>query len=66
MIDTHPAHDDPVESEDKWQKHVMVVLWLVVALVIALSVAWVYADYHGWFRSSSDQPASPPAFPTGS
>jgi hypothetical protein len=55
------------EAEDKWRRHIVVVLWLVVGLVIALSAALLWAEANGFFQSSSDQtiPSWPAADWTG-
>jgi hypothetical protein len=48
--------DEPPESEAKWQKHVMVALWISLALMIALSIALVLAEGHGLFHSAPNGP----------
>ena len=58
---------DPVERQASWQKHVMVLLWISIAVLIVLVGILLYAKYHGLFESSSDQAAPfPPGPPAGS
>jgi hypothetical protein len=42
---------DPSESEAKWQKHVVVLLWVALALVFVLGLVLMYAKGHGLFES---------------
>jgi hypothetical protein len=42
---------DPVESEAKWQKHVVVLLWVALGVVLVLGSALLYAKGHGLFES---------------
>jgi hypothetical protein len=51
------------EAEDRWQRHVILVLWLVVGLVIALGAALLWAETNGFFQSASDQTI--PSWPAG-
>lgn len=51
------------EAEDKWQKHVVILLSLLVALLIALTAAFLWAEDRGLFQSSSDQ--TTPSWPAG-
>ena len=39
------------ESEDKWQKHVIVALWVFLGLLIAITVALWYASANGLLES---------------
>ena len=54
---------DPVERQASWQKHVMVLLWISIALLMVFVGILLYAKYHGLFESPSDQVAP---FPSGS
>ena len=42
--------DDADEREAKWQKHVVVLLWVCLALVITIGSALIYAHDHGLIR----------------
>ena len=57
---------DPTERKAKWQKHVVVALWVCLALLIAISGALVYAKAHGLFESSPGHTPALPPWPTGS
>ena len=52
-------------SEAKWEKHVLVALWIVIVLLIAVASALVYAEAHGLFDSSPDPTRSVPPWPAG-
>jgi hypothetical protein len=54
------------EPEAGWQKHVIVALWFLVALLILVGVILAYGAAHGLFRSSSDVSTPVPAWPEGS
>ena len=56
---------DPTESEARWQKHVVVALWVCLALLIALSNALVYAKTHGLFDSFHERVPLLPPWPVG-
>lgn len=47
------------ESAEKWQKHVVVALWILFLSLLALSVGLVYGKTHGLFQSPP-QNATPP------
>ena len=57
---------DPVEREASWQKHVMVLLWISIALLMVFVGILLYAKYHGLFESPSDKVAPFPAGTAGS
>ena len=40
----------PVESEAKWQRHVMAALWTILALAFAIGTVLFYAETQGWFQ----------------
>ncbi len=44
------------EIEAKWQKHVVIALWLLLGLVIAVAVVFVLTRSHGSVGSSIRQP----------
>ena len=52
-------------SEDKWQKHVVVALWICVALLIAITGMLLYGKAHGLFESFPADTRSLPPWPTG-
>jgi len=56
---------DPVESEAKWQKHVMTALWISLTLVFAIGTVLVFAEAHGWLDSSPASTTRVPAWPAG-
>ena len=43
---------DPAGREEKWQKHVIAVLWIFLALFVVLSATLWYAETHGMFHSA--------------
>jgi len=58
---------DPADSEDKWQKHVVELLWAALALLILLGSALMYAKGHGLFDSAPGRGTPlPPPWPEGS
>ena len=57
---------DPVERQASWQKHVMVLLWISIAVLIVFVGILLYAKYHGVFESPSDQVAPFPSGTAGS
>ncbi|HVM49541.1 MAG TPA: hypothetical protein VMU04_16045, partial [Candidatus Acidoferrum sp.] len=59
------------ETEDRWQRHVMILLGVVIALLIVVGGALLYAKMHGVFEPtpSRGKPAEPwgaPPWPEGS
>jgi len=57
---------DPIERQASWQKHVMFLLWISIAVLIVFVGILLYAKYHGVFESPSDQVAPFPAGAAGS
>ena len=57
---------DPVERQASWQKHVMVLLWISIALLMVFVGILLYAKYHGLFESPSDKVAPFPSGTAGS
>jgi hypothetical protein len=57
---------DSVERQASWQKHVMVLLWISIAVLIVFGGILLYAKYHGLFESPSDQVAPFPSGAAGS
>ena len=58
---------DPADSEDKWQKHMVELLWAALALLIVLGSALMYAKGHGLFDSAPGRGTPlPPPWPEGS
>ena len=57
---------DPVERQASWQKHVMVLLWISIALLMVFIGILLYAKYHGLFESPSDKVAPFPSGTAGS
>lgn len=56
------------EGEDKWQKHVIVALWVFLGLLIAITVALWYASANGLLQSLAvhTAPVRPiPSWPIG-
>jgi hypothetical protein len=45
---------DPVSSSFGWQKRVVILLWISIALLLLLGGLLLYAGYHGVFGSSPD------------
>jgi hypothetical protein len=54
-------HDD---AESKWQKHVIVGIWVLVAIVVAIAVALAYAEGHGFLQKSPLPKEPVPAWPS--
>ena len=57
-----PGGDMP-DRQANWQRHVMVVLWISILLLIVVSGALVYAKYYGIFASSPNQTPSVAPWP---
>jgi hypothetical protein len=57
--------DKDNQSDAEWQKHVITILWICFALLIALATAFVYAESHGLFESFTGRTTPLPAWPTG-
>ena len=36
-------------EQEAWRKHVVEGMWIVLAILIAFSVALTYGNTHGWF-----------------
>ena len=53
----------PPAAADKWQKRVVILLTLLVALLIVFSAAFLWAETNGLFQSSADQ--TTPSWPSG-
>ena len=51
------------ESEDKWQRHVVIALWLLLGLVIAAATGFAWAGGHGLLGSPADHAIS--SWPVG-
>ena len=51
--------DSLAQSEAKWQKHVMVALWVVLALLLVIGLGYFYAKSHGFFQSSPEDKLAP-------
>lgn len=59
--------DDPAESEAKWQKHVVTLLWVALLFLIVLGCALVFAEGHGLLESLPGHGTPlPPPWPDGS
>ena len=53
-------------NDAKWQRHIVVLLWLAIALLIALGSALMYAKGHGFFDSVPHRRTPlPPPWPEG-
>jgi hypothetical protein len=48
-------------TEAKWQKHVIVALWVLFALLVVVTATLMFAEAHGFFEPSSGH--SPPVAP---
>jgi hypothetical protein len=59
---TQAGHATSEESEAKWQKHVIVALWVVIGVLVAVAAALMWAAANGWFGSSGVQTI--PSWPT--
>ena len=46
------------DAEARWQKHVLVALGILLALLVAVAAGLLYAEAHGLFRPSTALPAS--------
>ncbi len=57
---------EPPENEAKWQKHVVVALWVALVLLITLSTTLMFAKAHGLFESSPGHTPALPPWPEGS
>jgi hypothetical protein len=58
------AVDDP---ESKWQKHIVVLLWVALALLLVLGTALIHAKGQGWFQPTPEHATPlPPPWPEGS
>ncbi len=63
MNATHPISP---EREAKWQRHAIVLLWVCIALLFAVSAALLIGRAHGLFHSSPDRLPPSPAWPADS
>ncbi len=45
------------EAEARWQRHVVISLWISLAFLVSACIALLYANTHGLFRSTTDAPA---------
>jgi hypothetical protein len=45
------------ESEVKWQNHIVVALWISIALLIMLAGVLMYGETHGFFDRFTDHTA---------
>jgi hypothetical protein len=62
------AHYDPHHGQHnpKWQRHVMVFLWVTLAVFVLVIAGLIYADTHGYFQSSTSRNGTQtPAWPNG-
>jgi hypothetical protein len=48
-----------VDREAKWQKHVVVALWVCLAVFALLCITLLYAKTHGWFHATPAGVAAP-------
>jgi hypothetical protein len=53
--------NDANEREAKWQKHVVVLLWVCLALVITIGSALIYAKGHGLLKAGPNRETPLPA-----
>jgi hypothetical protein len=51
------------EHDAKWQKHVAEGLWIILAFALAICLALLYAESHGYFDAAGGN-ATAPAWPT--
>jgi len=58
------THDSSPHGTE-WERHVMIALWISVAVLIALVTCFVYAEFHGLFSSAPHQPTPLPSWPVG-
>ena len=64
LLDEHGfGQQDSHEDEAKWQKHVIVALWIIFAVLGILAVIFVCAEGQGVFQSSTG--GGTPAWPMG-
>lgn len=52
------------QMEDRWQKHVIIFLWLIFALFLGLTVAFVLLASHGIIQPNHSD-SVPAAWPSG-
>lgn len=70
MVEHPPGtHYDPHHGQHgpKWQRHVMVFLWVALAAAILVIAGLLYANAHGYFqRAGSRNEPVPHAWPSES
>jgi len=52
------------DGEDNRQRHIVEMLWIAMAIFIAVCVGLLYAEYHG-FGSAANQTPPPAPWPVG-
>ena len=57
------AGNDPGESEDKYQKHVIVALWTLLGILIAVSVLLIWGEDYGLLQSFASHSIGFPSWP---
>jgi hypothetical protein len=53
MTSEHLVHESGLGemNGDKWQRHVIVALWVLIAIVMVVAAGLFYEKGHGFFRS---------------
>jgi len=60
------AHPLSPEREAQWQRHTIVALWILIALLIAITAGLLYGRAHGLFQPSPERLPSVPSWPVDS
>jgi hypothetical protein len=60
------SNPDATEHSAGWQRHVMVLLWITIAVLIVAGIAAVVGHALGIFTSPGDHTPPPPPWPEGS
>jgi hypothetical protein len=59
----HGGWGETDDTEAKWQKHVIVAMWVALGIFIAVATGLFYGEGHGFFKSSHDYPAAVAPWP---
>ena len=57
--------DGSSEYRAEWERHVVIGLWIFVAVLVTATAALLYGDYHGLLGSAPNQPQQVPSWPIG-
>jgi len=52
-------HSRPAEHSRSWQRHVMILLWIILAVALICGGVLMYAKNRGWMSSTPNHPKPP-------